>query len=132
MFNWKTMYNRVISNLNYEQLVLGLKWKSKIMIFICDEAEKFGGIQNFLLMEKIWLLHILWLPIHKSSEKMMINWKTMYNSVIGNLYSEQLVLGLKWKFKIMMLISDETEKLGAFKTFIQWRKIGYFTFYGGQ
>ena len=39
------------------------------MIFISDEAEKFGGIQHFCLMEKNWLLHDLWWPIHKSSEK---------------------------------------------------------------
>ena len=46
------MYNRVISNLNSEQLVLGLEYKSKIVILISDEAEKFGGIQHFCLMEK--------------------------------------------------------------------------------
>ena len=34
MFDWKTMYNCVISNLNSKQLVLGLEWKSKIVIFI--------------------------------------------------------------------------------------------------
>ena len=47
------MYNCVISNLNSEQLLLGLEWKSKIVIFISDEAEKFGGIQHFCLREKI-------------------------------------------------------------------------------
>ena len=48
MFDWKAMYNRVISNLNSEELVLGLEWKSKIVIFIVDEAEKFGSIQHFV------------------------------------------------------------------------------------
>ena len=48
------MYGRVIGNLNSEELVLGLEWKSKIVIFISNEAEKFGGIQNFCLIEKIW------------------------------------------------------------------------------
>ena len=38
------MYKCVISNLNSEQLVLGPEWKSKIVIFISGEAEKFGGI----------------------------------------------------------------------------------------
>ena len=38
------------------------------MIFISDEAEKFGGIQHFCPMEKIWSLDILWYPIHESSE----------------------------------------------------------------
>ena len=52
MFNWKTLYNCVIGNLNSKQLVLGLEWKSRIVIFISDEAEKFEGIQNFCLMEK--------------------------------------------------------------------------------
>ena len=60
------------------------------MTFIRDEAEKFGGIQHFCLREKIRLLQILWCPIHKSSEKLPFNWKTMYNRVIGNLNSEQL------------------------------------------
>ena len=61
------------------------------MIFIIDEAEKFGGIQHFCLMEKIWSLDILWLPIHESSEKQMFDSKTMYDCVIGNLNSKQLV-----------------------------------------
>ena len=77
-------------NLNSEQLVLGLEWKSKIVIFISDEAEKFGDIQHLCPKEKIWLLHILWCPLHKSSEKKPFNWKTMYNRVIANLNSEQL------------------------------------------
>ena len=47
------MCNYAIGSLNSEQLVLGLEWKSKIVIFINDEAEKFGGIQHFCLMEKI-------------------------------------------------------------------------------
>ena len=67
------MYNRVISNLNSEELVLGLERKSKIVMFITDEAEKFGGIQHFSLMEKIWSLDILWYPIHESSEKPMFD-----------------------------------------------------------
>ena len=45
--------NRVIGNVNPEQLVLGLEWKSKIVIFISDEAEKFGGIQHCCLKEKL-------------------------------------------------------------------------------
>ena len=50
------MYNCVIGNLNSEQLVLGPDWKSKIVIFMSNEAEKFGGIQHFCLMEKIGYL----------------------------------------------------------------------------
>ena len=61
------------------------------MIFISNEAEMFGGIQQFCLMGKNWSLDVLWLPIHKSSEKWMFDSKTMYN----NLNSEQLVLGLE-------------------------------------
>ena len=57
------------------------------MIFIIDEAEKFGGIQHFCLMEKNWSLDILWWPIHKSSEKQTFDSKTMYDCVIGNLNS---------------------------------------------
>ena len=64
------MYNCVIGNLNSEQLVLGPVLKSKIVIFISSEAEKFGGNQHFCLMGKNWLLHILWYPIHESSEKL--------------------------------------------------------------
>ena len=64
-----------------------------MVISIGDVAEKFGGIQHFCLMEKNWLLHILWWPIHKSSEKRMFDSKTIYNCVISNLNSEQLVLG---------------------------------------
>ena len=63
------------------------------MIFIGDEAKKFGGIQHFCLMEKNWLLHILWWSIIKSGEKLMFNSETIYNRVISNLNSEQLVLG---------------------------------------
>ena len=63
------------------------------VIFIIDEAEK--GIQHFCLPEKIWSLDILWWPIHKSSEKQTFDSKTMYDCVIGNLNSKQLVLGLK-------------------------------------
>ena len=29
--------------------------------------------------------------MHKSSEKLVFDWKTMYNCVIGNLISEQFV-----------------------------------------
>ena len=46
------MYNQLISNLNSEQLVWGLEWKSKTMIFITNKAEMFWGIKNFFLMEK--------------------------------------------------------------------------------
>ena len=67
------MYNRVIGKVNSEQLVLGLEWKSKIVMFISNEAETFGGIQHFCLVEKNWLLHILWCPVDKSSEKLMLN-----------------------------------------------------------
>ena len=84
----KTMYNCVIGNLNSEQLVLGPDQKSKIVIFISNEAENSGGIQHFCLKEKIWLLHILWYPIDESSEKLTFDRKTMYNCVIGNLNSE--------------------------------------------
>ena len=65
------MYNSVIGNLNSEQLVLGSDLKSKIVIFISNEEENVGGNQHFCLMAKIWLLHILWYPIHESSEKLI-------------------------------------------------------------
>ena len=52
------MYNSDTGNLNSGQLVFGPELKSKIMIFISNEAEKFEGIQNFCLMEKNWLLQI--------------------------------------------------------------------------
>ena len=65
------------------------------MIFISDEAEKFGGIQHFCLVVEIWSLHILRWQIHKSSEILTFDRKTLYNCVIGNLNSEQLVLGLE-------------------------------------
>ena len=126
------MYNCVIGNLNSEQLVLGLEWKSKIVIFSSNEAEKFGGNQHFCLMEKIWLLNILWYPIHKSSEKLTFDWKTMYNCVIGNLNSEQLVLGPDWKPKIVIFISNEAEKVVGNQHFVLWKKFGYLTFYGTQ
>ena len=61
------------------------------MIFINDEAEKFGGIQHFCLMEKNWLLHVLCWPIHKSSEKQMFDNKIMHNRVICSLNSDKLV-----------------------------------------
>ena len=117
MFDWKTMYNCVICNLNSEQLVLGLEWKSKIVIFINDEAEKFGGIEHFCLMDKNLLLHGLWWPLHKSCEKLVFDWKTMYNCAIGNVNSEQLVLGLEWKSKIVIFISDEAERFGGIQNF---------------
>ena len=69
-FDLKTLYNCVIGNLNSEQLVLGLERKSKIVIVISDEAEKFGGIQHFCPTEIIWLLHMLWYPVDESSEKL--------------------------------------------------------------
>ena len=116
-FEWKTLYNCVIGNLNSEQLVLGPDWKSKIVIFISDEAEMFGGIQHFCLMEEIWSLHILWWQIHKFSEILTFDWKTLYNCVIANLNSEQLVLGLEWKSKIVIFISDEAEKFGGIQHF---------------
>ena len=56
----------------------------------------------------------------------------MYNRVIGNLNSEQLVLGLQCKSKIVIFISNEAEKSGGIQNFCLWEKIGYFTFYGGQ
>ena len=122
MFNWKAMYNRVISNLNSEELVLGLEWKSKIVIVISDEAEKFGGIQHFCLIEKIWSLDILWYPIHESSEKQMFDWKALYNRVISNLNSEELVLGLEVKSKIVIFIVDEAEKFGGIQHFCPMEK----------
>ena len=48
-----------MGNLNSEQLVLGLKWKSKIVIFIGNEAEKLGGSQHFCLMEKLVTSHFV-------------------------------------------------------------------------
>ena len=42
------MYNCVISNLNSEELVLGLEWKSKIVTFIIDEAESLGAFNIFV------------------------------------------------------------------------------------
>ena len=65
------MHNCVIRNINSEELVLGLKGKSKIVLFIIDEAEKFGANQHLCLIEKIESLDILWYPIHESSEKQM-------------------------------------------------------------
>ena len=62
------MYNFVTGDLNSEQLVLGPERKSKIVIFISDEVEKFGGIQQFCLIENIWSFYILWWQIHKSSK----------------------------------------------------------------
>ena len=69
------MYNCVIGNLNSEQLVLGPDWKSKIVIFISNEVEKFGDNQHFCRMENNWLLHMLWYPIHESSKKASIRLK---------------------------------------------------------
>ena len=46
-------------------------------------------------MEEILSLHILWWDIHKSREILIIDRKTMHNCVIGNLNSEQSVLGPK-------------------------------------
>ena len=65
------------------------------MIFISDEAEKFGGIQHFCLMEETLSLYILRWQIHKSSEILTFDRKTLYNCVIGNLNSEQLILDLE-------------------------------------
>ena len=73
------MYNCAIGNLNFEELLLGQKLKSKIMIFISNEAENFGGIQHFCLTVNNWLLYILSWPIQKSSEKLMF--LTMKNYV---------------------------------------------------
>ena len=73
-----------------------------MVISISDIAEMFGGLEHFCLMEKHWLLHILWWPIHKSSEKQMLDSKTMYDCVISKLNSKQLVLGLKRKFNIVI------------------------------
>ena len=53
------MHNYVTGNLNSEQLVLGPERKSKIVMFISDEAEKFGGIQQFCLTGKSWSFYIL-------------------------------------------------------------------------
>ena len=58
----------------------------------------------------------------------MFDWKIMCNCVIGSLNSEQLVLGLEWKSKIVIFINDEEKSLGAFNIFVQWRKFGYSTF----
>ena len=46
------MHNCVMGNLNSEKLVSGPEWKSKVVIFISNEAEKFGGIQHFCPKEK--------------------------------------------------------------------------------
>ena len=46
------MYYYVIGDLTSEQLVLCPEQRSKIVIFISDEAGKFGGIQQFCLIEK--------------------------------------------------------------------------------
>ena len=126
------MYNCVISNLNSEELVLGLEWKSKIVMFISNEAEKFGGIQHLYLMGKNWLLHVSWWPIHKSSEILTFDWKTLYNCVISNLNSEQLVLGPEWKSKIVIVISDEAEKFEGIQHFCLMEKIWSLDIYGGK
>ena len=77
-FYWNTLYNCVIGNQNSEQLVLGQEWKSKIVIFMSDEAENFGGIQHFGLTENNWFLYILSRPIQKSSEKLMFSTRKSY------------------------------------------------------
>ena len=56
----------------------------------------------------------------------------MYNCVIGNLNSEQLVLGPDWKSKIVIFFSNEVEKFGGNQHFCVTEKFGYFTFYGTQ
>ena len=83
-------------------------------------------------MENIWSLDILWYPIHESSEKQMFNWKAMYNCVISKLNSEELVLGLEWKSKIVIFIIDEAEKFGGIQHFCLMEKFGHLTFYGTQ
>ena len=50
----------------------------------------------------------------------MFDWKTKYKCAIGNLNSEQLVLGLEWKSKIVIFINDKEKRLGAFNIFVQW------------
>ena len=69
---------------------------------------------NIFSDRKNWLLHILWCPIHNSSEILTFERKTLYNCMIGNLNSEQLISGQEKKSKIVMFISDETETLGEF------------------
>ena len=64
------------------------------MIFISDEAEKFEDIQHFCLMEK----NIGYFTSYGGQyinlvKKLMFDKKAMYNRVIGNLNSEQLVFG---------------------------------------
>ena len=67
------MYNYVIGNLNSEQLLLGPVENPKLLYSFVMKQKSLGGNQHFCLMEKIWLLHILWYPIHESSEKLTFN-----------------------------------------------------------
>ena len=83
-------------------------------------------------MEKIWLLHILWYPIHESSEKLTFDQKTMYDCVISNLNSEQLVLGQIENLKLLYSLVMKQKSLGAFNIFVLRKKIGFLTFYGGK
>ena len=56
------MDNCFIGNLNYEQLVLGEDWRSKIVIFISNEAEMFERNQHFCLIEKNWVTSHFMVP----------------------------------------------------------------------
>ena len=65
------------------------------MIFNSNEAEKFGGIQNFCVIKKMVTSHFMVTTVQKSSENLTFDQTTMYNRVIGNVNSKQLVLGLE-------------------------------------
>ena len=56
----------------------------------------------------------------------------MYNCVIGNLNSEQLVLGQIENPKLLYSLVMKQKSLGAINIFVLWEKIGCFTFYGTQ
>ena len=62
----------------------------------------------------------------------MFDSKTMYNCVISDLNSEQLVLGAEWKSRIVISISDEAEMFGAFSIFVLSKAFGHFTFYSSK
>ena len=56
----------------------------------------------------------------------------MYNCVISNLNSEQLVLAQIENPKLLYSLVMKQKNLGAIDIFVLWKKFGYLTFYGTQ
>ena len=65
------------------------------MIFISDEAEKFGDIQHFCLTEKFCYFTFYAGQYINIVKNEMFDSQTMYDCVTNNLNSEQLVLDLE-------------------------------------